>query len=361
MEDAVFDGFTVGLQLKLATDGWNPITALVGGNASWTSGSLHPDGKTDDVSIKGPATYISTGGNLTGDASQYIYWMGGNEVRSAFAAGQAYYTSVQSQLSNLPFNAAASMQYGDGLAITCQSPSDLLYHVSITAAMLGQTNWYSLQNCRFDARWVIDVIGTDDVTIKGGQFPGIVERVIYNILGSGRTITANNGVNGHIFAPNNIFYQEIGVTYGLVIAGDIPLAKQNNKPNCKNFRDVTITSELAVGMKAGDKTIYVVDWPALVAGDNVCVNGQCNTLVSVEQPLQLVRQTRSGGALVFANAFTSDASAGSSVKVVAMASQDRSTPLEYKPATQTEIDWEGDASVMGASVVVAAFAAYLLN
>jgi len=135
-----------------------------------------------------------------------------------------------------------------------------------------------LKNCYFTAGWIIDVTGTGDFTIQGSPFPGVVERVIYNVLGSGRTITGNTGVAGNILAPQNNYVQYTGVTYGRVIVGNVIFARQNNKPNCVNFQTVNVTNLCLKAVSVGDDFVYVVDLSNYVIGDLVCFNGNCHSV-----------------------------------------------------------------------------------
>jgi len=113
----------------------------------------------------------------------------------------------------------------------------------------------------------------------GSPFPGIVERVIYNVQGS-RVINANNGVAANILAPNAQYKQTQGVTYGKVIVGDVIEARQNNKPNCIDFSAVTITQKNLKPVQAGDDFVYVYDLTAYIPGDLLCINGACRAIVS---------------------------------------------------------------------------------
>jgi len=79
---------------------------------------------------------------------------------------------------------------------------------------------------------------------QGDRFPTVIERVVYNIEGSGRWINVTTGIGGNILAPNNILYQTNGVTRGLVVVGDVKATVQNNKPNCKNFDPIVIIGKL---------------------------------------------------------------------------------------------------------------------
>eukprot|EP01119_Soliformovum_irregulare_P003809 TRINITY_DN1486_c0_g1_i2.p1 TRINITY_DN1486_c0_g1~~TRINITY_DN1486_c0_g1_i2.p1 ORF type:complete len:700 (-),score=187.27 TRINITY_DN1486_c0_g1_i2:17-2116(-) len=245
--NAILSGFTLGLKLTSETDSIRDITGLVGGNVNWSSGSIHPDG-----------THLYVQGNFSGSAS-IPFIDDFEDVDQAFQSAIDYYIRVQAEFSQLPVNTRSELRYGDGLFIRCDDSNDLLNHVVIDGSTFSKVSWYSFENCAFASRWIIDIGGSGDITIKGGQFPEGVERVVYNIVGSGRTISASNGVNGHIFAPRNIFKQSAGVTYGLVIAGDIPIARQNNKPQCNNFRNAINETQLSVGTNAGSDTLYVVD------------------------------------------------------------------------------------------------------
>jgi len=255
------------------TDYFSIFSLLVAGNATWVSGSVFPliINSTD-------GGFIGVGGVF--NAPQYLQL---NRINSyitdtQFDAAQAYYISIQTELSSLGYNAFSQIIYTDGLLITCNSSTDVLYHVQVDGATLSTVNWYILQNCLFTAGWVIEVTGTADVTFQGSPFPGVVERVVYNIVGTGRTISGTNGVGGNILAPQNTYVQYNGVTYGRLIVGNIIYARQNNKPNCINFEDFVITNLNLKAVTVGSDYIYVVDLSNYVVGDLVCFNGDCHTV-----------------------------------------------------------------------------------
>jgi len=200
---------------------------------------------------------------------------------AAFDSAQSYYQSVQDALAALPINANARIIYTDGLEITCNSFTDL-YHVAIDATTYSTVNWFSLIGCRFSAAWVIDVTGSGDVTIKGQPFPAIVERAVYNILGTGRTISGQTGIAGHILSPGNTYTSSAGLVYGNLIVGDIATVLQVRKPNCINFADVTISTKVTKAVVVGDTTIYVADLAQFIVGDVICITGDCRTVVSGE-------------------------------------------------------------------------------
>jgi choice-of-anchor A domain-containing protein len=194
-----------------------------------------------------------------------------------FDAAQAYFTTTQNTLAALGVNADYEIKYGNGLFLTCSASSDA-YHVKIPASDFNKVDWITLIGCKFSARWIVDVTGNEDVTIKGQPFPAIVERVVYNILGTGRTINGQTGVAGHILSPQNAYNQPQGVTYGKVIVGNVIEARQNNKPNCKKFNTVTLSAVVVKPVQLGDTLIYVADLSNFVAGDQICVQGACRKL-----------------------------------------------------------------------------------
>jgi choice-of-anchor A domain-containing protein len=273
-------GFSLGLALTSAIDGTAPYSLFVAGDATWTDGSLWPDGS--QVGDYYSEAYV--GGTFT--APDYLLARRSGlfttaDANAKFDAAQAYYVQVQSQLTSLPTNANYEIKYTNGLFITCDASADL-YHVKVADADYNKADWISLQGCKFSARWIVEITGTGNVVIKGQPFPGIVERVIYNIVGSGRTITGQTGIGGHILAPQNTYTQNSGVTYGKVVVGNFPESRQSNKPNCLNFRSVTISSIILKPVQIGDTRVYVADLSNFIAGDLVCIQGNCRKLVGGE-------------------------------------------------------------------------------
>jgi len=283
---ALLNNYDVGLKLS-NRDAYTLFSLVSAGNITYTNGQIHPDAgslwqATDDKNrtYSKPWGYVGAGQNFF--ASDYLKSSQLQNVyltTSQFDLAQQYYAKISNLLSALPVSAVSSVIYGDGLQITCQNASDL-YHVKVDGDLLSSTNWYVLAGCSWDASFIIDVTGINDITIKGAPFPGIVERVIYNVLGTNRAIYGTNGVNGNILAPFNAYSQHNGVTYGRVIVGDVFEARQNNKPNCTNFELITISNAIMKPIKMGDTMIYVVDVSNYNQGDQVCVGASCVEVVS---------------------------------------------------------------------------------
>jgi len=271
-------GFSLGAALTIANDGPAPYSLFVAGDATWTDGSLYPD-QPPSGDYRAEAF---VGGTFT--APQYLQDRRSAPFTTAEAAAKfddasTYYINLQSQLSALPTNADAEIKYTNGLFITCAAAADI-YHVVIAGADFNNVDWVNLNGCKFTARWIVEITGTGNVFIKGQPFPAIVERVIYNIVGSGRVIHGDTGVAGHILAPRNSYQQVGGVSYGKVIVGNIIEARQANKPNCKQFKGVTLSTIILKGVQIGDTKIYVASLSNFVAGDLVCIQGDCRKLVA---------------------------------------------------------------------------------
>jgi choice-of-anchor A domain-containing protein len=266
--------FTLGLE-ENNNDYFSATSLLVAGNATWTDGSVYP---TPPNSLAGG--YIAVGENFI--APDYLAAVKLNVyvTFTQFDTAQIYFSSLQTLLSQQPDTATVTTIFGDGLLITCQNPTSILNKFTVDGLVLSATNWYQTKNCLFSSGWIIDVTGTSNVVLQGSQFPGVVERIVYNVLGSGRTINGQTGVGGNILAPANTYYQFTGVTYGRLIVGNVTLARQNNKPNCINFQSVTITNKNLAAVGNTDTFIYVVDIANYVIGDLICFQGNCQKVIA---------------------------------------------------------------------------------
>jgi len=279
--DATLSGFNLGDGLRTVngTDFWVPYSLFAGRDVSWSDGTLNPTGVAGTP--QGPMAYAYVGGTFTAPTYLTNIRQGSTNQDASFNTALTYYEGIQADLAALPTNVVYEIKYTNGLFLNCTSASEI-YHLQISDVDFNQVVWYSLSGCTFSARWIIDITGTGSVSFQGEPFQGIVERVVYNILGSGRTITANNGVAGHILSPQNTYSQSQGVTYGILIVGNVLQARQNNKPNCIYFSPVTISTIIVEPVTIGDVTIYVADLANFIAGDLICIGGDCHKIVSGE-------------------------------------------------------------------------------
>jgi len=71
------------------------------------------------------------------------------------------------------------------------------------------------------------------MTITGGSFPASAPSVVWNFIGSGRTLNIQNTqVDGSVLAPNGNVNQPSGVVLGKVIANNVVASLQVNKAQC---------------------------------------------------------------------------------------------------------------------------------
>jgi len=337
-------GFTVGLETR-STDPISYYDVVVAQDATWTDGSVNR-GTNDGLGV------IAVGGNF--NAPAYLQARRDENAyvpTSIFDEAQAYYTTISNTLSALATNAVASVVYGDGLLLTCTSASESLYHVKVDASVLSSTNWYLTSGCSFSAAWIIDVTGTTTLSLKGSPFSGVVERVVYNVKG-GNDITANNGVAGNILAPNSDYFQTAGVTYGRVIVGNVTEARQNNKPNCIDFKTVVITNKILKKVNLGDDFVYVVDIGGYAVGDQVCINGNCRKILK-GQVGDIDGDGTVDNVLIVDAAFATEAP----VMFEALTVVDPNVERESIPITRSDEPIHSGASVMVASIALAAVAA----
>eukprot|EP01119_Soliformovum_irregulare_P013257 TRINITY_DN3517_c0_g1_i4.p1 TRINITY_DN3517_c0_g1~~TRINITY_DN3517_c0_g1_i4.p1 ORF type:complete len:742 (+),score=274.67 TRINITY_DN3517_c0_g1_i4:83-2308(+) len=257
-------GYSVGLQLEKTTQSWKSHSLVVGGDASWTEGSLHPDGSVSGV----PKSYAYVGGsnNFPTYLSSRIVnpaEVSADKMKQSFDEAKNFYLNVQQRLASMPINAVASVKYTDGLEIQCAGKSDF-YHVSIPGQIYNSIHWVGLVNCSLTAQWAVDITGDVDIIMSGAPFPAISERVVFNILGNPRKVRINTGLSGHLLAPLHTFDMTNGVTYGTVIAGDVTFSRQNNIPDCINVKPVTIVTPVIMPVNPGDTSVCVpgIDVPA---------------------------------------------------------------------------------------------------
>jgi len=202
----------------------------------------------------------------------------GNSLDNDFENARSYYTALSQNFALETDNVVATVQWG-GLFLDCTGATETDVHsglpryiVTVDADMVSSTTWWSLNNCA-DGVWIINIGGTDDVSFTGGDFPGISERVVFNVLGSGRTINVASGVAGNLLGPNHYFSQTGGVTHGLVIVGDILACISTTEPNCHDFQSYDIVTVNTGDINSGDDSIPVSGNTQFALGDSLDING----------------------------------------------------------------------------------------
>jgi choice-of-anchor A domain-containing protein len=234
------EGCSIGDQThSQSTDLTVPFAFIAGGDVVFASGAIFPNGS--NVPYPGEAEDLFVGGNFTGPdyLSSIIagtcYTPGC--FNSAFDNLQSCYSGYQNSLASNADNVNSTFQWG-GWYLSCQDSSASSYYVTVAGDDLssGTITWISMSSCNPTAHWVINIAGTDDVTFSGISFPDTPSNVVYNVLGSGRTINVGaTALHGTLLAPFNILNNPFGVIIGRVITGDIIASQQIGKIQCPSL------------------------------------------------------------------------------------------------------------------------------
>jgi len=231
-------GYSVGYYVhNTASDGTLPYSLVAGGNLTFGGGAVYPDGLHN-----GPREDIFVGtGSATGQADLVARSTGScsssNCLGSYFDAVQACYGGYQTAWASNADNVVKTIQWS-GLYLDCQDTTNSVkqYYLTLTTSEMSQYTWISMSNCNAGARWIITVPGTGPVTFTAGSFPAASNAVVYNVLGSGRTINVQNVyLQGHLVAPYNTLNQPSGNIVGKVIAGNIPATLNINRSGSQCF------------------------------------------------------------------------------------------------------------------------------
>jgi len=200
-------------------------------------------------------------------------------LNANFDAAQQCYINYQSSLASVGDNAVVSISW-DAIVFTCSDNTADSYSITIDASVLTQGTYYILDNCNFQATWVINVGGTGPVVFAGDNMPGVGSSIVYNILGSGRSVDVETEVNGNILAPQNVLNQTGGVIEGKVVVGTCSATLQVNKPACSNPAPTTINTQTNVAVPKGSSHIAVGTNGGIQEGDSVSIGDEQFTVVS---------------------------------------------------------------------------------
>jgi len=267
-------GYSIGYELQTSTgtiDRYLPYSLICGGDLTWGSGALYPDGSgspfpglEEDIFVGGTATapqYLAD--RVTGSCNGVA-----GCLDATFNNARTCYNGYQSTMSSNADNVAVSISFS-GLALTCNDANADAYYVTITATQFSQFTYTTLDNCNFQATWTINVPGTDNVEITGGSFPAIAGGVVYNILGCGRVIYIHDtAVTGSVLSPCNTLNQTNGVITGKVVVGDVVMSLQINLQNtCP--QPTTVIIPVVVNIPSIRSSILSINTNALRTGDVV--------------------------------------------------------------------------------------------
>jgi len=214
-------GYSIGA--SLTANSWYSL--IVGGNAAWLDGALDPIGSQAYVG----GSFTSNDQPLLNQRAPYT----GN-LDAAFANSKACYSQESNLLATLGDNVDQLIVYG-ALTLTCQSWNQKVYYVTVDGSTISSINDWQTSGCSADAEWVVNVVGSGDVTFSGNNFPS--DGVVYNIVGS-RTINVQTSVAGSILAPAATLNQSGGTIYGKVVVGSVANVLQINLADCPNLPNV---------------------------------------------------------------------------------------------------------------------------
>jgi len=273
-------GFSVGYQLQTLNGGDRdlPYAIVANGNCVFPSGDVYPNGFNSPY--PGNEENIYCGGTFTG--ADYLQARVTNTpcshcLDSFFTSAQSCYGGYSSTFDSHTDTVTVNVQWS-AIILTCDSAADSRYYVHITTDQLNAATYYTTSGCNFQAEWVITIGGTDDVDFHGDQFPAPNGAVVYNIVGSGRTVTAGTGVMGHILAPYNNLNQQSGVIIGKVVAANVNFATQINKPDC--FNPGTVTIQVPTSAPSSTNSVTVPHDCALIVGDSVSLDGSSDVTIT---------------------------------------------------------------------------------
>jgi len=227
-------GWSVGSSTgKQAGDTFISYGLVAGGNVNWASGEIYPHNYPTQV---GPVTEnMFAGGSVTG-ADYILDRVKGNCstpgcLNQEFDDARSCYTAYQSSFAAKTDNVQKVIQWS-GLTLTCDSATASEYVVTIHPSEMSQYTYVTLNNCASSARWIVNIDTTDNVVMNGVTIT-TGGTVIYNILGSGRTISVGwIQVIGSILSPYNSLDQTGGTITGKVVVGDITRSQNFIRYSC---------------------------------------------------------------------------------------------------------------------------------
>jgi len=282
------EDWTVGYQLNtLYTDNSLPYTLIVGRNARYNRGEVHPNGGVTDKYPGMTRENIFVGGEM--DAPDYLLERadGGNGCGVTgcldfwFDSARECYQGFSNGLAAMESNAHASIIYGDGLLLTCASNVEDMYAVNVDASMFNQIQWFVVDNCNLYAEWIINIGGNGGVVLRGESFPSVTGGVVYNILNTGRTIeVVSTGLFGHLLAPSHHLVMNNSVIIGKVVVASAARIRQTNRP-CPE-RDLQKKIEVVVEQDTppGQNVPFLND--VVNIGDVITLNGKEYTVIGFD-------------------------------------------------------------------------------
>jgi choice-of-anchor A domain-containing protein len=283
--------WTVGLQLEtLIRDNSLPFSLIVGHDASYNKGQIHPQGDIGDLFPGLTRENAFIGGVFTAPDYLLVRADGGQNCGTAVGCLDAWFNGANScyqkfsdSMAQARDNAHASIIFGNGLLISCESASSVTrYTVTVDSEVFNNVRWYALDNCNLQSEWVVNIEGTGGVVFRGGSFPAVTGGVVFNVRGSGRVIeVVEIGLEGHLLAPGNDLVMNASVIIGKVVVRNAHRIVQTNRP-CPSRK---ILKELIVVVEEDTVPQGPVQFKnnILVVGDVVEIQGQMHTVIGFSE------------------------------------------------------------------------------
>lgn len=239
------NGFSIGVKVESSAND-SVAYALIAGSLNFTSGAVYPDGSSgakENIFVAGAFNVPSfLTDRVTGRCPNGTI----NCLDTIRDSARDCYTALQEELAGNSDNVQFALMFST-LFINCTSTaSENIYRMTVPTSTFNQITSYNLNNCNADFKWIITISAGSNpntnatsnnsttgnsVLFRGGAFPATAVNVLYNILGSNRTIEVSTGVYGAILSPRNHLNQPGGVVNGKVIVGSA-FVLQINKPVC---------------------------------------------------------------------------------------------------------------------------------
>jgi len=327
-------GFSIGATLSTVNnipDASQDFSLIVGGNLTWTSGELFPSGATG----MSENAYVVGSASVPADIDARVTQ--GSDLSSVFAAARTCYEGYSAVMAAKQDNVATSI-YWSGLFVTCSDNTLDQYVVSLTDSQFTSFTYAVLDNCNFQARWIINVRGSGDVTFTGASFPTIPGATVYNVIGARTVNVHDTSLGGHLLAPDATLNQVSGVIVGKVVVADVVSSWQiNSMSTCPDETQILYQIIASGSANAGDYSVAVAGASGL----------RVNDITSLGQITDI-----NNDVVTFSNPFQSSISSGTNIGNVYISS------LSGRAVASK--DSSSSASVAGVAFAVVAVAALLL-
>jgi len=236
--------YSIGYQLRTSGVAANspslPYTMVVGRNAKWHGGSVHPDGS--GFPYAGPKEYIFVGSDFT-NADSFLQTDRTGSCPTAgclnadFDAAQAYYKDLSAAFATIADNAHYTIASWGTISLTCNSMADSQYYITVSPNDFSTINFWDVTGCNSASGLVVNIKGAGN-TVKffgASQTFFSPAKTLYNVVPTASTpsVRVEVGTNGNLLAPDSNYNQPgLGVFVGQVIVANVQQVLQINLVPC---------------------------------------------------------------------------------------------------------------------------------